>query len=100
MMSTTLNRSGYKRLIEEDLSWLTDQSRSLERDHIELVLRDSITRIYGDESKEKAMTTKPKATACKQPSSKHCPCCKEWAEVVARLQALLNIANEMRKPGD
>lgn len=47
-MGTTLNRDGYKKLIDEDLWWLLNQLRTLERDHIELVLRDSIGRIYGE----------------------------------------------------
>jgi hypothetical protein len=36
---TTLNGPAYKRLVEEDLKWLLAQPRTLERDHIETILR-------------------------------------------------------------
>lgn len=38
-MPTTLNRAAYFKLVEEDLQWLLQQPRSLERDHIEHMLR-------------------------------------------------------------
>jgi hypothetical protein len=44
---TTLNRDGYAKLVEENLAWLLAQPRSLERDHIADVLRDS-PRVYYD----------------------------------------------------
>lgn len=38
-MPTTLNRRSYNKLLSEDLQWLLAQPRTLERDHIEQVLR-------------------------------------------------------------
>lgn len=43
-----LTRWAYQQLIDEDIEWLLKQPRTLERDHIEQVLRDSPTRMYGD----------------------------------------------------
>jgi len=44
-------------------------------------------------------SNKPKANTKKsKPSSKHCPSC--GGKIVKRLKEQLNIANEMRKPGD
>ncbi len=46
-MSTTLNRPAYERLISEDIKWLLEQPRTLERDHIESVLMHSAEALYG-----------------------------------------------------
>ncbi len=45
-MGTTLNRSAYEKLVAEDIEWLLRQPRTLERDHIEQILRDSPQRLY------------------------------------------------------
>lgn len=45
-MGTTLNRHAYQRLIDEDLEWLLKQPRTLERDHIEAIVRISPKREY------------------------------------------------------
>lgn len=37
-MVTTLNTSAYHKLIRENIEWLMQQPRSLERDHIKLIL--------------------------------------------------------------
>lgn len=34
-----MNREAYKKLLEENIMWLLEQPRSLERDHIESLLR-------------------------------------------------------------
>ena len=36
---TVINASAYRQLIDEDLEWLLSQPRTLERDHIEQILR-------------------------------------------------------------
>lgn len=41
-MPTTLNRQAYLNLVNEDLEWLLQQPRTLERDHIEHILRWTI----------------------------------------------------------
>lgn len=51
-MPTTLNKSAYQKLVKEDLEWLQKQPRSLERDHIEQVLKWSIGQLYQDEIEE------------------------------------------------
>lgn len=46
-MSGRLTRHAYEQLIAEDLEWLEKQPRSLERDHIAVVLRESADATYG-----------------------------------------------------
>lgn len=45
-MGTTLNRRAYERMIEENLTWLMSQPRTLERDHIEAIVRRSADHEY------------------------------------------------------
>ena len=46
-MGTKLNRNGYENLINEDIIWLLENApRSLERDHIEEVLKSSVDLLY------------------------------------------------------
>lgn len=48
-MSGRLLRHAYEKLIAEDLEWLAKQPRSLERDHIAAVLRESTAYTYGNQ---------------------------------------------------
>lgn len=41
-----LNRTAYERLIAENIEWLLKQPRTLERDHIECILRNSPDKEY------------------------------------------------------
>lgn len=36
---SVINAPAYKRLVDENIEWLLSQPRTLERDHIELILR-------------------------------------------------------------
>lgn len=45
-MSLTLNKSAYTKLIEEDIDWVLKQPRTLERDHVVAVLKESIESFY------------------------------------------------------
>lgn len=45
-MTMPVNRETYSELIEEDLVWLNKQPRSLEREHVAEVLKESITLLY------------------------------------------------------
>ena len=45
-MSIQICREAYQELIDGDLQWLLKQSESLERDHIEAVLRKSVINYY------------------------------------------------------
>lgn len=53
-----MTRDAYNNCIKEDISWLRKQPESLERDHIERILMDSINQYYSskpaaqDESKQ------------------------------------------------
>lgn len=38
-MSTMLNSEAYRKLLDEDVMWLKQQRRTLERDHIEAILQ-------------------------------------------------------------
>lgn len=44
-MSSRLNREAFERLIAENIAWTEAQPRSLERDHLVAILRDS-ARLY------------------------------------------------------
>lgn len=46
-MSIQLCKEAYQELIDGDLQWLLKQTESLERDHIEAVLRKSVELLYG-----------------------------------------------------
>jgi hypothetical protein len=46
----TLNRTAFRKIIQEDLDWLLNQPRSLERDHIEHLLRHADRTYYGPEN--------------------------------------------------
>ena len=56
-MTMKLNRLAYAKLIEEDIAWLKTIPRTLERDHIILVLQVSPEHEYGPE--EPADATRP-----------------------------------------
>lgn len=45
-MTSRVNRETYQRLIDEDISWLETVPRTLERDHVVLVLRQSVEHEY------------------------------------------------------
>lgn len=45
-----LNRQAYQKLVDEDLEWLSKQPRTLEREHIEIIVRNSVRAYYGDET--------------------------------------------------
>lgn len=45
-MGTPLNKTAYEKLIEENLAWLLAQPRTLERDHIEQIVRHSTAMLY------------------------------------------------------
>lgn len=48
-MPTTINRHTYRQMIDEDLEWLRKQPYSLERMHIEAIIRWSIRVLYDGE---------------------------------------------------
>ena len=53
-MEMMINREDYQKLIDEDIEWILKQPRSLERDHIVSVLKNSVERIYGKEKMDEA----------------------------------------------
>ena len=53
-MEMMSNREDYQKLIDEDIEWILKQPRSLERDHIVSVLKNSVERIYGKEKMDEA----------------------------------------------
>lgn len=46
-MSTRLNREAYEKLVKEDIEWLRQQPRTLERDHILVILEKAVDYEYG-----------------------------------------------------
>ena len=53
-MGMMVNREAYQKLIDEDVEWLLKQPRTLERDHIVSVLKNSVERLYGKEKMDEA----------------------------------------------
>lgn len=49
-----INREGHQKLIAEYIEWVLKQLRSLERDHIVTVLKNSVERLYGKEKMDEA----------------------------------------------
>jgi hypothetical protein len=49
-MGSRMNRQAYEKMIVENLEWLRKQPRTLEREHIEMILEISADREYGVES--------------------------------------------------
>ena len=45
-MSSRLNKKAYESLIQEDLEWLMKQPKSLERDHIKIILEHAVSYEY------------------------------------------------------
>lgn len=52
---TRLNRETYERLIAENRAWLAKQPRTLERDHIDLILKASPDHEYGCDAEVAAL---------------------------------------------
>ena len=44
-MSVLISPEAYKKILQGDLDWLLKQSKSLEKDHIEAILKNLIKRI-------------------------------------------------------
>lgn len=49
-MRVLISPEAYKKLLQGDLDWLLEQPESLEKDHIEVILKNLIKRI--DKGKE------------------------------------------------
>jgi len=53
-MSSKLTRSAFKELITQDIAWLEAQPRTLEREHVIQIVRES-ERYYYDEAQDEAI---------------------------------------------
>jgi hypothetical protein len=42
-----ITREAYEKLVAEDLAWLEKQPRTLERDHVMLIVQNSVDQLYG-----------------------------------------------------
>lgn len=49
-MASRLSRTGYEKVIREDVEWLMRQPRTLERDHIKMILDRAVEYEYGPAS--------------------------------------------------
>jgi hypothetical protein len=47
-MSMKLNRAAYEKLVAEDVAWLELQPRTLERDHIIMIVKQSTDLYYAE----------------------------------------------------
>lgn len=47
-MTSRLNRAAYAQLVAEDIAWLDQQQRTLERDHIRTILERAVDHEYGE----------------------------------------------------
>lgn len=45
-MTTRLNRQAYQQLVDEDVAWLEKQPRTLEREHVILIVKSSVGWLY------------------------------------------------------
>lgn len=45
-MGTTMNKQAYQKLIDENVEWLLQQEKTLERDHIISIVKNSVTFYY------------------------------------------------------
>lgn len=45
-MSVMLNRWAYQKLVDENIAWLEAQPRTLERDHVIMIVRASVGSYY------------------------------------------------------
>lgn len=63
-MGTTLNRHAYQRLIDEDLEWLLKKPRTLERDHVEGIVRRSLQLEYAPLDGQPARVHSPTCVKC------------------------------------
>lgn len=65
-MGTTMNKKTYAKMIEEDVEWLSKYATpSLERDHIEMVLVWSVSKIYpNSERTAEPPSDKPSCHVC------------------------------------
>lgn len=65
-MPTTLNREALNKLYVEDLEWLLQQPRTLERDHIECAIKWFMNGAGDAESSERIaqLTEQPDKLAC------------------------------------
>lgn len=70
-MSGRLNREAYARLVAEDIEWLLKQPRTLEREHIEEVLKRAVFYEYGPDEREKCPT-------CDKPGDANPLCSNEF----------------------
>lgn len=80
---TTLNRNAYRQLIDEDLAWLKQKTRTLERDHIEQIIEWSIRVLYDGEPAD-AFAPRPEAKG-----DKPCLICCPTEEIPESIRAFV-----------
>lgn len=66
-MSMRLNKPAYEQLVAEDLEWLSKQPRTLERDHVEVIVRASVDHCYPPEQPAKPSPAHPDCIDCGEP---------------------------------
>jgi len=71
-MAGTLTRHAYEELIEEDLRWLESLPRTLERDHVIMIVRASADHEYGATKVVEAEKVYPWTRSC----NRHTDCDK------------------------
>lgn len=59
-----LNRAAYQRLVDENLKWLREQRRTLEREHIERIVEASVNLLYPARTPG-GLTSEELVVACK-----------------------------------
>lgn len=69
-----MNRPAFEKLIAENLNWLLKQERTLERNHIEAILRDAANRYYPTYFNVPMMLQKGHFVFTSGPGSPHISC--------------------------
>ena len=64
IMSCTIDKEAFQRLINRDLEWLMEQPRSPERDHIESVIKQTIDLHYERTESNKRLFDEWSARSC------------------------------------
>lgn len=52
-----LNRTTYQQLVDENLRWLLTMPRTLERDHVAEIVRDSVRHLYEEDPRDTEIAT-------------------------------------------
>ncbi len=77
-----LDREAYQKLIEEDILWLRSHGESLERRHVETVLRESVKFMYCEDCSKINAPSSAIAAITEPGEQVHCDTFEEQCKIV------------------